>query len=388
MLQLNTKREIAMPYSKKFESEYRVLAQDQFNGIVFNSPEDFDAFFKAIKKIFPSLLPPANNRAADPLPLRDHKEAVLPNIYEKVIAELKTFIDECFDLYAGDRIVDLVTEVMSEMKPSDVVATAAFTSKNPQSTKADKINEARAELQAIILDEFKKKIEKFFKMTLDERIKFIADKKQERETTKANQKRMQEQKAPVGEANTAAAEAREREEDARLWRVAQQHAAREHDYNPELIRALQDFRNHVQAPRQGQAGDQKLLIDRDRLIADAIARMEALERHAELDALQHLRRITQRELADERWQHEEGRRQRQAAREGFPLRRLGIDPERPPADRGLGFNFAIANPPAILGQGVRRQLLGFFNQPNLPRDRNESSGELPPVQQNVQPRGR
>jgi hypothetical protein len=220
-----------MPFSNQLESQYKWLMRDKLNAVTFANPEEMDQFFLALNCVINTV---EKKQLKDGKHEKDNKGhagssskkfLVIQN-YERVLQEFKSvmgfkhtnkvadikefkeMIEEGFDSYATDGIVDQVTQtrVGNDFK-SAYIDVAAFVSihagkKDFKMTAQDKIKEARAEFERIVIEEIKNKISQVNQMTLAQKQQFISEKNKSRQEVLATQQKLKDSKEPAPESRT------------------------------------------------------------------------------------------------------------------------------------------------------------------------------------------
>jgi hypothetical protein len=196
-----------MPFSTALEVQYKELVQAKFQTVAFEKPEDFLPFCTTMNAMVSAVSSDQSSQAIQ-------KEA----LSEKLIAsvnEFKELINEGFDLYATENIIHLTNKLAIDKKDpvnnaimhTQWINIPAFTSadegkKDVKITPQSKLQEARKEFINIIIAEIINNITELSKMTPEEKIKYISNRKTKQETAIKNYKIMKDSKAPISRSDT------------------------------------------------------------------------------------------------------------------------------------------------------------------------------------------
>jgi hypothetical protein len=172
-----------MPFSLILESQFQDLADECINRVTFQKPDDFRLFCVTAQRLL------SEDKLSE------------ESSFQENITDLEELINNGFDLYATNRIIDLVNHVQHERQSETYANVPAFTPKsNAEKLRPEWIAEAKTEFKKIIIARIQENLAKFTSMSDAEKEKYISANILRKQQAAVNHKILKEAKPPQGEA--------------------------------------------------------------------------------------------------------------------------------------------------------------------------------------------
>lgn len=202
-----------MPYSPMYEEQFSNLVNDEIKRITFSNAEDFMKFCNSMAHLVDTEGNPQ-----------------IATEYKDTINAFKELIDDGFDFYVTDAIVDKINIIQIGLNrdspkqeiPAFIPVESQEDKSSPAELRQKRIEQARAEFKLLVIKCIKEKLNEFSKMTYDERTNYIIQQQQQRVEAKKVQQQLADHKVPVpGDSSHVITDAEELALNALILQIAQ-----------------------------------------------------------------------------------------------------------------------------------------------------------------------